>query len=292
MAVSSYFNHFSNSDEQSLLNDLVKESIQIHGIDVKYLPRTLVNIDTIFGEEGISQFNSATEVEMYIDTVNGFEGEGDFYSRFGLQIRDQLILTVSRERWTELSISGRTRPYEGDLIYFPLNDKLFEIRFVEHEKMFYSLGELPVYQLTCELFEYSSEQFETGNTTIDDIETTIFSETSYTLIVENHNGTDYQVGETVVQKDSDGNVVSRGTVTSWSLGSLELEIQRPVGTMTVGNIIYGQSSGAEADYLSSDDLTVESEKNIDAGSDNTDLETRGSDIYDFTEVDPFSEGNY
>lgn len=292
MATSPFFNHFTNSSEQSLLNDLVKETVKIHGIDVKYLPRTLVNIDKIFGEEGISQFNSATEIEMYISSVNGFSGEGDFYSKFGLQIRDQLIMTVSRQRWTELGVSERPRPFEGDLIYFPLNDKLFEIKFVEHERMFYSLGELPVYELTCELFEYSSEQFSTGNTSIDDIETTIFSDTSYTLVVENHNGTDYEIGETAVQKDTNGDVVARGTVTAWDSGTLELEIQRPVGMMSVGNIIYGQESGAESDYVSSPTLNVESEKDIDPGSDNTDLQNRSDNIFDFTETDPFSEGNY
>jgi len=115
---------------------------------------------------------------MYVKSVDGFEGDGDFLSKFGLEIRDQMVLTVSRRRFTEEvyldgsdTVGTTDRPNEGDLIYFPLNNKLFEIKFVEHEAVFYQMGSLQTYDLTCELFEYSHERLDTGVAAIDAIET-------------------------------------------------------------------------------------------------------------------------
>lgn len=221
MSTNAYFNNFAHARTQDLIEDLTIESIKMYGHNVKYLPRTLVKEDSLWGEDKLSQFNLAADIEMYIKNVEGFEGEGDFLSRFNLEIRDQLTLTVARKRWNQLragesleneigfkyqletantaapanshmvmlesgtagangySISS-TRPNEGDLIYFPLNSKLFEIKFVEHEDVFYQTGRLQTYDLRCELFAYSSEQIDTGNTEIDLIETT------YTLDVLNN----------------------------------------------------------------------------------------------------------
>jgi len=153
------------------MEDLVIESIKIHGMDVKYMPRELVNKDNLFGEDTLSKFESAYDVEMYIKNVEGFDGEGDLLSRFGLEIRDSMTLTVAKSRF-EAEVTGQSRPNEGDLIYFPLNDKLFEIKFVEHEAVFYQHGKLYIYDLRVELFDYSSEIINTGNTEIDAIQTT------------------------------------------------------------------------------------------------------------------------
>jgi len=208
-----YFNHFGQSNEQSLVENLILESIKVYGHEVHYLPRTIVNEDLLYGEDVLSTFNNAASVEMYVKNVDGFEGEGTFLSKFGLEIRDQITFTVARKRFDQIrteklmtevgynllletaddgpsrqfltssnyetsaleledgngdnySISDN-RPQEGALIYFPLVDKIFEIKFVEHEDIFYQTGRLQTYDLICELFEYSSERINTGNTSLD-----------------------------------------------------------------------------------------------------------------------------
>ena len=176
--VNHYFNNFTNSMEQNLVEDLIIESIRIYGIECLYIPRTLVKEDLLFGEDVLSKFSTAYPIEMYVKSVDGFEGDGTFLSKFGLEIRDQMILTMARRRFVEEvyvdgtdTVGTTDRPNEGDLIYFPLNNKLFEIKFVEHEAIFYQMGSLQTYDITCELFEYSHERLDTGIAAIDNIET-------------------------------------------------------------------------------------------------------------------------
>lgn len=209
MSVNKYFRYFSYGREQDTAEDLIIESIKQYGLDVKYLPRTIVDQDFLFGEDVLSRFNSAIDIEVYIKNIQGFEGEGDFLSKFNLEIRDQLTITLARKRFSQISTEKLTteegfnyqletantnswgntesilleagnangysitssRPLEGDLIFFPLNNKLYEIKFVEHESIFYQHGKLYVYDLTCELFDRDS-RLRTGNTSIDVIETT------------------------------------------------------------------------------------------------------------------------
>lgn len=175
-----YFNNHAFHGEQNLIEDLIVESIKIYGLDVQYLPRTIVAEDSFFGEDPLSKFTDSYEMEMYIKNVEGFEGEGDFLSRFNLEIRDQITFTVSQRRWAEEVTLGDThtddegnnigRPAEGDLIYFPLTGKIYEVKFIEHESIFYQMGALQTYDLTCELFQYSHEVIDTGRTAIDQIE--------------------------------------------------------------------------------------------------------------------------
>ena len=175
-----YFNNYAFSGEQNLIEDLIVESIKIYGMDVQYLPRTIVAEDSFFGEDPLSKFTDSYEMEMYIKNVEGFEGEGDFLSRFNLEIRDQITFTVSQRRWAEEVTLGDThtddegnnigRPAEGDLIYFPLTGKIYEVKFIEHESIFYQMGALQTYDLPCELFQYSHEVIDTGRTAIDQIE--------------------------------------------------------------------------------------------------------------------------
>jgi len=177
-----YFNNYAFTQEQNLIENLIIESIKIYGIEVFYLPRTLVKEDNLFHEDVLSKFENAYPVEMYIKSVDGFQGDGDFLSKFGLEIRDEMVLTVSRRRFgEELAVEDTTpvdeaegvaRPSEGDLIYFPLNGKIFEVKFVEHEAIFYQMGSLQTYDLTLELFEYSHEIIDTGIADIDAIEDT------------------------------------------------------------------------------------------------------------------------
>lgn len=155
--------------EQRLIEDLIIESIRIHGLDVWYMPRTLGALDDLLNEDDLPVFNSAYMVEMYVKNVEGFEGDGDFLSKFGLQIRDSMTLTISMRKFTEDvgSYDDQIRPHEGDLIYFPLNRKIFQVKHVEHESIFYQMGALQTYDLRVELFEYSNEVFRTGIAEID-----------------------------------------------------------------------------------------------------------------------------
>lgn len=204
-----YFNNFQSSMEQTLIEDLIIESIKIYGIEVYYMPRSLVNEDVLFGEATLSEFNFAYPIEMYVKSVDGFEGDGDFLSKFGLEIRDAVTLTVAQRRFEEEISEQETtdvedtygigRPSEGDLIYFPLNGKFFEVKFVEHEAVFYQMGELQTYDLRCELFEYSHEQFDTGIAEIDTIEDVYSGDRSLSQIIfEDDITLSLQNGDTLV----------------------------------------------------------------------------------------------
>lgn len=175
MPTNVFFNNFSSSMEQYLIEDLVIESIRIYGQDVYYINRTLGAEDRVLREDDLPEFDNAQLIEMYIKNIDGFEGDGDFLSKFGLEIRDEITFTVAKrvfERDITLNLS-KNNPYVGDLIYFPLNRKIFEIKFVEHESIFYQMGALQTYDLRCELFEYSGETFSTGISDIDTIYNTI-----------------------------------------------------------------------------------------------------------------------
>jgi len=137
-----------------------------------------VNTDTIFDEDALSKFEQAYPVEMYLENAEGFEGDGELFQRFGLEIRDQATFVLSRKRWNDIVnntdgstfVGGGDRPMEGDLLYFPKTRSLMEIKFVEFQDPFYQLGKIYVFKLKCELFEYGSERIDTGNTAIDQIE--------------------------------------------------------------------------------------------------------------------------
>ena len=169
MATNFFFNNFQNSQEQILIEDLIIESVKIYGLDMIYIPKNPTTIDRILGEVPFREYIHAIPVEMYIKNVEGFAGEGDFLSKFNLEIRDQITFTIPRRTFAnEVGAEELiTRPNEGDLIYFPLNGKIFEIKFVEHEAVFYQLGSLQVWDLKCELFAYNNEYFDTGIENID-----------------------------------------------------------------------------------------------------------------------------
>jgi hypothetical protein len=161
--------------EQLLYEDLTIEALQIYGQDMYYMPRDLVNVDDVFKEDPVSSFNSSYRLEMYVENNDGFDGEGDLFSKFGVEIRDSVTLVVAKRRWNQTvrkfdNEIKSDRPVEGDLIYTPFAGKLFQIMHVEHEQPFYQLTNLPTYKLRCELFEYNDEDIDTGNTDIDQIE--------------------------------------------------------------------------------------------------------------------------
>lgn len=212
MATNKYFRNYNYGREQRVQDDLIVEAIKIYGVDVQYMPRTIFNEIAEFGEDPLSHFTLAVPLEVYVNNLENFQGEGDFLSKFNLEIRDQITLTMARRRWDQIrtekmidevgniyltetnpddysantdnylletgsangySISS-SRPLEGDLIYIPFinngNGAIYEIKFVEHERIFYQHGKLYTYEMTCELFRYSSERLDTGNTAIDSIE--------------------------------------------------------------------------------------------------------------------------
>ena len=201
-----YFNNYGNFQEQNLVEDLIIESIKIYGIECFYMPRTMVAEDNLFGEDVLSKFESAYPLEMYIKSVDGFEGDGDFLSKFGLEIRDEMVVTISQRRFgEEIDISDTTesaaRPVEGDLIYFPLNGKIFEVKFVEHEAIFYQMGGLQTYDLRCELFEYSHQVIDTGITGIDTVEDLYSGDMRFfELLDEEGNALVFENGDHIIQE--------------------------------------------------------------------------------------------
>ena len=198
-------------NEQYLIEDIILESIQIYGQDFYYIPRTLVGHDQILGEDRLSKFKEAYQIEMYLETNMGFEGQGAFINKFGLMMEQSATLTVSRRRWDQLvGRFGQTelpnRPCEGDLLYFPLTKGLFEIKFVKHQDPFYQLGKLYVYRLQVELFQYASEHIDTGLRDIDVFESIKSYDTdviyrdqigSVTSINILNNGSGYTVAPTI-----------------------------------------------------------------------------------------------
>ena len=171
-----FFQQGSKS-EQNLIQDLINEQLKIFGVEVYYLPRKYVTSKTVIKEVIESKFDNAFPIEAYVDTYDGYNGLGTLMSKFGIQELDDLTITISKERFESYisplikniaDIELSTRPKEGDLIYFPLGDRLFEIKYVEHEKPFYQLQKNYVYQLTCELFRYEDEVIDTNIDDIDD----------------------------------------------------------------------------------------------------------------------------
>lgn len=162
-------------NEQDLLADLVEESIQIWGQEFVYMPRQLVGKDEILGEDRLSKFTYAYPLEMYVETPQGFVGQGEFVSKFGLYIEQSIQVSVSRRRWSQVvATAGKAilseRPAEGDLLYYPITKRLFEIKYVEKETNFYQLGSLPTWKMTIELFQYASEKLDTNIPEIDAFE--------------------------------------------------------------------------------------------------------------------------
>jgi hypothetical protein len=199
-----------------LYEDIVIESLKIYGQDIYYLPRDIVNEDRILGEDVPSRFNSSYKIEMYIENIEGFDGEGDLFTKFGIQIRDAATFVVSRRRWQQ-TVSRydndiqSVRPKEGDLLYIPFSKKIFEIMHVEHEQPFYQLQNLPTFKLRVELFEYNDEDFDTGIVEIDSIE-----DTGYTLDLSLIDSADtaFVIGNTITHTLSSGVIIS-GEITSY-----------------------------------------------------------------------------
>ena len=164
------------TSDQRLIEDLIIESVKIYGNDIYYLPRTLVAEDSLFDEDTLSQFTQAYPLEMYLENPEGFEGEGDLFTKFGIEVRDTATFLLPKRRWEHHAITApyaptlEDRPAEGDLLYFAKTKSLFEIKYVDFQNPFYQLGKIYLFRLQCELIDYSSEVLDTGITELDGIE--------------------------------------------------------------------------------------------------------------------------
>ena len=285
MSTNPYFNkNYSSQSEQDLYDDLMEESIKIHGIDVSYLPRDIQKIDSLFKDVEISRFNTTHDIEMFIDSVEQFGGEGDFLSKFGVEIRDTLELTVMVNRFDTLNIG---RPKEGDLIFFPFNKQLFEVMFVEDEQIFYTLGKKFVYRLKLELFEYSNQMINTGVEDIDNIQ----YQNAYSIELTTTNGTgDYILGENVFQGADLSSATAKGRVAAWANNTLELI--DVVGKFVEGVNVVGDAGASYEIDLPASYEDVELDMPNDPLSDNLDYEKEADEVIDFSENNPFSEEDY
>ena len=298
--------YFTNGtkNEQYLIEDLIIESLKIYGQEMRYIPRTLVAKDEILGEDRLSKFEHQFPIEMYFENVDSLEGQGAFIQKFGLMMEQSATLVVARRRWEQMV--GRygktivpTRPNEGDLIYFPLTKKLFEIKFVQHEDPFYQLGKLYVFKLQVELFQYSSEFIDTGDTDIDAFETlktfnTNASRTAYGEVrsVEvTSAGSGYTSAPTVTFTSSSGS----GATATAVLGTGDDADKVASVTVTNGGTGYESApvisfiGGGGADAAA--DATVGLGENIDdveSFGDNSKFRDEGADIR-FDESNPFGE---
>jgi len=285
VATNTYFrsNYFATDQDQALAESLITEMIYNYGIDVKYLPRDFVDFDRLYGEDDSSLFDDVYTVEMYVKNVNGFNGDGNFLSKFGIEIRDEMTFSVSRRRFTEEVLAhetGMTRPREGDLIAVPSivdrRRRLFEISYVAQEEVYYQFGSLYTWELRCKTFEYTGENFETGDANIDSIEE---HKLHLEVILGSGNGIDFTVGEQISVQGTfvNAKVVSFDTVNN------RVVIGSQNGDILKNQVLVGATSGAEWQVLSTrqaDSLTY---------SDTREINTEAEGIVLFDEKNPFSE---
>ena len=271
MATSVYFDKGTNN-EQKLYEDLIVEQLKVFGHDVYYLPRTLIKEDTLFGEDVLSKFDDAYGIEMFMEQVEGYGGEKELVSKFGLEIRDEATFVVSRRRWISLigadsNIIVSSRPNEGDLIYFPRLQKLFEINFVDHDDPFFQVDNVPVYKLYCSTFEYSSEQLDTGITAIDAIEDessldVLFYQITLEQAADYNENMALEDGDLLLEETDADNILSE--------------------TDSAGNSLITEYG----DYIISESYVIDT---IDEQATNIFIETQADSILNFTEGNPFGE---
>ena len=294
-------NHYfskGTQNEQFLYEDLVIEALQIYGHDVVYLPRELVNKDDLFGEDPLSKFDESYQIEMYMETVEGYEGEKELVSRFGLEIRDETTFVVARRRWDNvISISQNLitsmRPNEGDLIFMPNVNRIWEIAFVDIDDPFYQVDNLPVYKMFCRTFEYSSERLDTGIDVIDTIETT-YSTDQLTWQMIGEAAATVTYNENMASEDvSGGLLMQEDGTTGAGLGD-NLTAEDEVGFDAV---LLENSNAYDSYFIISEEFELSTQ---DDTSDNKYIEDQAADrgvvwdgdwegILDFTEKNPFGE---
>jgi hypothetical protein len=295
MATNLYFNNFPTSQitsEQLLVEDLVIEALGIYGMDVYYMPRSTGDeVDLLYGEDTLKQYTSAYPLEMYLEDVTGMEGEGDFMSKFGLEIRDDLTLLVSRRRFA-FTVNQR-RPNEGDLIYLPMLQNFFEVTFVEHENnqaMYYTLGRgrggnVYVYALKLKQWVFSNELVLTGNAEIDGQIRDAYPRTRLSLAA---GGSGIFLPDEIVYQGANlATATATSTVHNYVTGS-QLFIYRTTGTFVTSTLVKGNTSGAVWNVSATSDTSTMNNAFEDI-VDNNRIETEADNVIDFTEHNPFGE---
>ena len=293
MATNVYFNPFPTSqitNEQLLVEDLVIEAMQMYGMDVYYLPRgTRDQVDYLYGEDTLKQYVTAYPIEMYLENVTGMDGEQDFISKFGLEIRDELTMLVSRRRW-KATVPG-LRPNEGDLIYIPLVKNLFEITFVEHENdqaMFYTLGRgrggnVYLYGLKLKQYVFSNEVISTGVSEIDDQMRDYYPKNKLVL----NTGTGTFINDEIVYQGANLAYATAQALVHDQVQNTHIDVYRTIGTFTSGTV-KGNTSGAIWSISTADDLD-NMDNVFEDIQDNNRIESESDSIIDFTEINPFGE---
>jgi len=267
-------------NEQNLYEDIILESIQIHGLDIEYLPRELVNKDIVTGEDIMSRFEDAYTIEMYLESIDGWDGEEDLFTKFGVEIRDAATFVVARRRFEHAVATYEDdafiRPREGDLIYIPLTNSIFEITMVEDDKPFYQLENLTVYKMRTELFEYAGEDFDTEQDTIDDVELQTYNQI-FTLVDSGE--TYFNVGENITYyvDSANGDTVA-AEIVDWDASINKLSIAHIAAsdgdfvTFTAGKHIISEDTNITRTIASiGEDLSAEDMFNSDYSSELEDL---------------------
>jgi hypothetical protein len=287
MATSVYFNNFSPAvlNEQRMFEDVLVESIKIMGHDIKYMPRDAYDsTDEIIGESPEAKFNRAYTIEAYLANVEGYEGDGDFFSKFGLEIRDTSNFVISRRAFDKY-IPGNiaSRPREGDLIFVPLLGKIFEIKFVEEEILFFSLGRRKpyLYELRCEVFRFSQEDINTGDEEIDSLTDLISYSIHLNMSVGANN---YQNGETVYQGANVSVATAVAKVANWEPMTRILEVINIKGKFTNNVNVIGTDSNTSKRLLNYDEL--KDHVQFDE-FDNRKIQDEAEEFVDLSETNPF-----
>jgi hypothetical protein len=314
MATSVYFSGAVKS-EQDLYEDLVLESVKIFGQDVVYIPREQIYEDALLNET-LNQYRHAYPIEMYLENVDGFEGDGNLLGKFGLEIRDQGTFIVPKKRWhsvvgenlaLEFGNIQNTKPAEGDLLYMTMSRRLFEVKYVEPKIPFYQLADLPIYTMYAEMFEYNDQNFDTGWPEIDNIELINANSYSYTTTAA-ANTNEFVIGEYVHQftgSTDDGgtniNIIAKvagfekvDTETYTLLLVSPHQSDNGDGTFMqpavhATRLLVGQTSGSSREITVDLTGTVKTEYNRDLFADNDEFELEGDSIIDFSEVNPFGD---
>lgn len=293
MATSTYFNNYNSNAEQRVVEDLIVESIKIMGFDAYYCPIfNPEDRDILYGEDPVKKFSSAFPIEFYLSSALEYSGEREFFSKFGLEIKNNVTVIVSKRSFSQrVPQNIFTRPREGDLIYVPFlngTGELFEIKFTNQTKDFFTLGrKIPYfYELELEKFKYSQEIMETGIADIDDAAT----QSSYTidLIVGAGNANNYTQKEIVYQAPdaTQANATAVAIVQNWIPASNTLSVTNISGEFTDGTVIIGASSNARF-TLSSYNPLKDSTRN--ESYDNMYIENQANNIIDFAEINPFGK---
>ena len=292
MATNVYFNPFPKNitSEQLLVEDLLIEAMQIYGMEVFYLPRSSRDqVDFLYGEDTLKQYTSAYTIEMYLEDVTGMEGEGDFISKFGLEIKDEVTLLISRRRFA--ATVPQTRPKEGDLVYVPLVQNFFEITFVEHENnqaMYYTLGRgrganVYVYALKLKQFVFSNEIIQTGIAEVDEQIRDAYPRTRISLL----SGSGTFIEDEIVYQGSNLAYATAQAIVYDTTGNSSIDIIRVIGNFVSGNVRGNTSSANWIINTVSDTATMNTA--FEDVVDNSRIESEADGILDFTENNPFGE---